>query len=163
ALGERAADRRPALANDGHPDAGGSAMNGNGGLPVLLAEAEKWREMGRDFRVDHAKLDPSLIFASVVVLVLVVGFLWFLHRLMNRQEGRRLYNSPQQLFRSLCKLHELSGAECRLLAQIARAHHLSQPACLFLEPDQFNAAMTIPAFQSQRKQLDNLRGKLFAD
>ena len=75
----------------------------NSPLTALLAQANRWREMGRDFRVDHTKLDPSLIVASLVVLVAVIAFLWFLHRLMNKREGRRLYNSPKQLFRSLCR------------------------------------------------------------
>jgi hypothetical protein len=132
------------------------------GFPMLLAEAEQWREMGRDFRVDHTKLDPGLIFASIVVLVTVVGFLWFLHRLMNCREGRRLYNSPKQLFRSLCNLHELTRSERRILSHLARVDQLPQPACVFLEPDRFDAAMKAPAFQSQRKQLEQLRAKLFA-
>ena len=138
-------------------------MTSPGGLPVLLAEAEHWREMGRDFRVDHDKLDPSMIFASVVVLLLMVGFLWFLHRLMNRREGRRLFNSPKQLFRSLCKLHELTGAQQRLLKQLARNQQVPQPAGLFVDPDHFTAAIEAPAFQSHRKQLEALHGKLFAD
>jgi hypothetical protein len=131
-------------------------------LPVLLAEADSWREMGRDFRVDHTKLDPSLIIASLVVLVAVVAFLGFLHRLMNRREGRRLYNSPKQLYRSLCRLHELTAADRRTLAQLARSARLTQPASLFLDPDRFTAALKSPAWQSQRQHLERLHAKLFA-
>jgi hypothetical protein len=131
-------------------------------LPVLLAEADSWREMGRDFRVDHTKLDPSLIIASLVVLAAVIAFLGFLHRLMNRREGRRLYNSPKQLFRSLCRLHELTAADRRALVQLARSERLAQPASLFLDPDRFTTAVKSPAWQSQRQQLERLRAKLFA-
>ena len=127
---------------------------------ILFAEADHWREMGRDFRVDHEKLDPTLIIASAVVLITVVAFLWFLHRAMNRQEGKRAYNSPRQLFRSLCRLHELSGAERRALSYLARG---DQPAILFLSPDRFDAAIAATGSASQRKMLEALRGKLFAD
>ncbi len=132
-------------------------------ISVLFAEADHWREIGRDFRVDHEKLDPTLIVASLIVLVAVVAFLWFLHRLMNRQEGRRVYNSPKQLFRSLCRLHELSGAERRALAYLARGEQSPQPAFLFLSPDRVDAALASPGSDSQHKLLENLRAKLFAD
>jgi hypothetical protein len=131
-------------------------------LPVLLAEAQSWREMGRDFRVDHTKLDPSLIIASLVVLIAVIAFLGYLHRLMNRREGRRLYNSPKQLFHSLCRLHELTAADRRALVQLARSERLPQPASLFLDPDRFTTALRSPVWQSQRPHLERLRAKLFA-
>jgi hypothetical protein len=110
-------------------------MNATSFLPALFAQAEHWREMGRDFRVDHEKLDPTLIIVSGIVLVAVVSFLIVLHRLMNRQEGRRQYNSPKQLFRSLCKLHELTTAERKMLVQLARGQQLPQPGLLFLAPE----------------------------
>jgi hypothetical protein len=130
---------------------------------ILFAEADHWREMGRDFRVDHDKLDPTLIIASVIVLTTVVLFLWFLHRMMNRQEGRRVYNSPKQLFRSLCRLHELSGPERRALTSLARGEQPTQPAILFLSPERFDAAIAVTKSASQRNLLENLRAKLFAD
>jgi hypothetical protein len=132
-------------------------------LPMLLAQIERWREMGRDFQVDRPKLDPSLIVACVIVLLAVIIFLWFLARLMNRQEGRRQYNSPKQLFRSLCRVHELTAGQRRLLMQIARAQHLPLPGSLFLEPDRFDAALRSPLFQSQHPALEKLRRKLFSD
>lgn len=137
-------------------------MNAAGIPPVLFAQAENWREMGRDFRVDHAKLDPTLIIVSVIVLVAVVTFLIALHRLMNRQEGSRQYNSPKQLFRSLCKLHELTSAERRLLSQVARTHQLAPPGLMFLAPEKLDATIAA-ASTAQRKPLEALRAKLFSD
>jgi hypothetical protein len=131
-------------------------------LPILLAQADRWREMGRDFRIDHTKLDPTLIVASLIVLVAVIAFLFFLHRLMNRREGRRLYNSPKQLFKSLCRLHDLTSAERRTLLNLARSQELPQPASLFLAPERFAAALESPAWQPHRRQLERLRAKLFA-
>ena len=133
-------------------------------VTMIFAETKSWREMGRDFRVNHSKLDPTLIVASVIIVALVVAFLWFLHRMMNRQEGRRLFNNPKQLFRSLCRVHELTGGERRLLKQLARAQDVAQPAGLFLAPERFDAARESPAFQAppQRAHLERLRAKLFA-
>jgi len=132
-------------------------------FPTLLAQAENWREMGRDFRSDHLKLDPGLIVASLAVLVAVVIFLFVLARLMNRQEGRRIYNNPKQLFLGLCRAHELTSAQRRLLVQVARAENVVLPASLFLEPDRLTAAAANPSFRSQKAQLKALRETLFAD
>jgi hypothetical protein len=129
--------------------------------PLLLAQIEKWREMGREFQSDHPKPAPGLIAASLIVLAIVVVFLWLLARLMNRQEGRRLFNNPKQLFKSLCRAHDLSGADRRLLLQIARIGQISQPASLFLEPEPFDAAETNPALDEQQSAIGNLRGRLF--
>ena len=111
----------------------------------LIAQIDKWHEMGREFQSDHSKLAPELVFASLSVLAVVVVFLWLLTRLMNRTEGRRVFNNPKQLFRSLCRAHQLSSGERRLLVQIGRARQIAQPASLFLEPEQFDAAAEIPA------------------
>jgi len=127
-----------------------------------LAQIDKWREMGRDFQSDHSKLAPGLIVASLFVLAIVVVFLWGLARLMNRQEGRRLFNSPEQLFRSLCRAHELSGADRRLLVQIGRSRQVLQPASLFLEPDQFDAATADSVFRGQERAIKKLRDRLFS-
>jgi hypothetical protein len=130
--------------------------------PILpLAQIDKWREMGRDFQSDHSKLAPGLIAASLVVLAIVVVFLWILARLMNQQEGRRLFNDSKQLFRSLCRAHELSRADRRLLIQIGRIRQCVQPANLFLEPDQFDAALEQPVFHGQRLAIQKLRDRLF--
>lgn len=131
--------------------------------PLLLAQIDKWEQMGRDFRTDHTKLDPSLIVASIVTLLVVIVFLWGLSRLLNRQEGRRLFNSPKQLFRSLCRAHELSRAQCRLLLQIARSQGATQPASLFLEPELLESAARQPQFKSQQEAFRQLRARLFSD
>jgi len=132
-------------------------------FPLLLGQIDKWEEMGRDFRTDHTKLDPTLITASIVTLLVVIVFLWGLTRLFNRQEGRRLYNSPKQLFRSLCRAHELDRAQCRLLLQIARTQNVAQPASLFLEPERLDSAVRQPQFKGQEDSLRQLRARLFTD
>ena len=131
--------------------------------PLLFGQIDKWEQMGRDFRHDHTKLDPSLIVVSIVTLLVVIVFLWALSRLLNRQEGRRLFNSPKQLFRSLCRAHELSRAQCRLLLQIARSQNVSQPASLFLEPERLDTAARQPQFKSQQEAFRHLRARLFSD
>ncbi len=128
----------------------------------IFAQAEHWREMGRDFRVDHDKLDPTLIIVCTVVLAVVTGFLFALHRLMNRQEGQRQYNSPKQLFRSLCRLHGLTGGEKRLLMQLARGEGLGQPGMLFLAPERFDEAIAVAKSPAHKRALESVRGKLFA-
>jgi hypothetical protein len=137
-------------------------MNAIANLPLLLAQSDRWREMGRDFRVDHTKLDPGLIFVSLVVLAAVMCFLVWLNRMMNRQEGRRLYNNPKQLFRSLCRAHDLSRGQQRLLLQIARLQNLQQPAVLFVEPERFDQAAKAWTSQAAATNAAELKQILFA-
>jgi hypothetical protein len=136
-------------------------------LPIfgagLLAQAENWREMGRDFRSDHTKLDPALIVASLLVFVAVVAFLVVLARFMRREEATRQFNDPKELFDSLCQIHELTPPQRRLLAQVAKQQNLPQPAFLFLEPQRLASAAGDPTLHGQAEQLRILRGRLFAD
>jgi hypothetical protein len=127
----------------------------------LLAQMDKWREMGRNFQSDRPTHSPALVVACLSVLAVVVVSLWLLVRLMNRQEGRRLSNDPRQLFRSLCRAHQLNRADRRLVAQIGRLRQLAQPASLFLEPDQFDAAAELPALHGQEAAIKRLRNRLF--
>jgi hypothetical protein len=136
-------------------------MNALANLPLLLAQSDRWREMGRDFRVDHTKLDPGLIFVSLVVLVAVVVFLAWLNKMMNRQDNRRLYNNPKQLFRSLCRAHDLSRSQQRLLLHIARHLNLAQPAVLFVEPERLDQVAKAWQSQSAGAQLVELKQILF--
>ncbi len=135
-------------------------MEHNLAFPMLFAQSDRWRDMGRDFRADHSKLDPGLIFVSLVVLVAVIGFLWWLNRMMNRQEGRRQYNNPKQLFRSLCRAHNLTRAQQRLLLNVARIQGMTQPASLFLEPDRFDEAAK-GGLSAAAEQLAELKKHLF--
>ncbi len=128
---------------------------------MLFAQIDKWREMGREFQTDHSKLGPSLIVASVMVLLIVGLFLYSLYRLMNRQEGRRLFNNPKQLFRSLCRAHQLARADRKLLLHISRVRHVAQPASLFLDPEQLDAAIGEGDFAGQENQIESLRTRLF--
>jgi hypothetical protein len=130
---------------------------------TLLAQIDKWQEMGRDFRSDRPKFDPTILFACFGILLAIICAIWFLSRILTRQEGRRLFNSPRQLFRGLCRAHELNGADRRLLMQIARFENIPQPASLFLQPESFDSAARRPQFKEQAPQLRQLRGRLFRD
>jgi hypothetical protein len=129
----------------------------------LFAQIEKWHEMGREFQSDHSKLAPDLIVVCILVLVIVILFLWGLVRLMNRQEGRRSFNNPKQLFDSLARAHQLNRQDRRIFLQIARVHQVAQPSRLFLDPDQFDAALAQHELQGQETAIAKLRDRLFAN
>lgn len=129
----------------------------------LLAQIDKWREMGREFQTDRPKLGLGTVIASIAVLAVVIVFLWLLARLMNRQEGRRLFNNPKQLFRSLCRAHHLNRADRRLLARIGRLRRLPQPASLFLEPEHLDRAWENPACRGEQAAIKRLRARLFGE
>ena len=128
---------------------------------ILLGQIEKWQQMGRDFRADRPKLDPTILIACSGILLAIVCGIWFLSRLLKGEDGRRLFNSPRQLFRNLCGQHELSRTECRLLKQIARFQNIEQPASLFLQPEAFDIAARHPEFAQQMSLLRKLRARLF--
>jgi hypothetical protein len=128
---------------------------------ILLGQIEKWQQMGRDFRTDRPKLDPTILIACFGILLAIVCGIWLLSRLLTRQEGRRLFNSPRQLFRGLCGQHELSRTERRLLKQVARFENIEQPASLFLQPEAFDIAARHPEFAQQVPQLRDLCRRLF--
>ena len=130
---------------------------------TVLAQTDRWKEMGRDFRADHSKLDATLLIVSVVVLIGVLIFMWILNRAMTQQEGPRLYNDPKQLFRDLCRAHELTGGQRRLLLAIARSQKLQQPAMLFVEPDRLTAAQAAKEFRRYKGTLGKLSSALFND
>jgi hypothetical protein len=70
-------------------------------------------------------------------------------------------DNPWKLFRELCQVHRLDGPSQRLLAQLARARRLPQPAQIFLTPSAFEPADLPAGLREKADQLLRLRGMLF--
>lgn len=93
---------------------------------VLLAAAKR------------SAISPGLIvicLASVLTIALAVGAYFMMrHRQPSVQEQTR------SLFRELCRAHQLSSAQAKLVMRLAQGLHLSCPATLFVD----NTAWRIP-------------------
>jgi len=132
-------------------------------LPVLFGQNDRWRDMGAGFRGEKAQLSFAELFTSVSIIVAVILTLWLLSRLMTRREGRRLYNHPRHLFRSLCRAHGLSGAEQRLLRQVAVTRQIANPSGLFLDYEALEQARWDPRLKRHSDLIANLCDRLFLE
>jgi hypothetical protein len=110
-------------------------------------------------RFDHQRpvydLGQILMILAAAAVAAAVGLVFM------RLLGRIRTNSPQELFRELCRAHGLTRSSRRLLKQLAAARKLSHPAALFLEPSYFEFSDLPPALQSAKKDLQGLRDRLF--
>ena len=130
---------------------------------MLIAEQDRWREMGAGFRGDRATLDMHDVWIGLAALSVVILFFLILAKITARQDTRRIFNSPAALFRGLCNEHHLDRSERKLLKQMARAAGYDQPARLFLEPGCFEPRELSAALRSQLDQIAVLRVKLFGE
>ena len=127
---------------------------------VLLAAKEPAGDLG-EFRLkDLPDIGPYelLILSSVTVLV-VIAMVW---RKSSRRRRRDFdYNSPPRLFSELCRAHQLTRSNRRLLKQLAAARNLKSAATLFVEPEYFDLTILPPALKPSAQELRQLRHRLF--
>ncbi|REK23360.1 MAG: hypothetical protein DWQ42_15470 [Planctomycetota bacterium] len=128
----------------------------------LLAQSSRLESLSSGLRgkaVDSNGTEVLIGFAIVAGLVLLgCGA----YALWSRGERSGHFNNPKELFRSLCRAHELDRASRRFLKQLAVHQRLAQPARLFLEPERFEADNLGPGLQSQRDLASELQRRLFA-
>jgi hypothetical protein len=128
---------------------------------ILMAQQGRVGELGRGIRARRAQFETQDLITIGLILggiALAVGTLSYLLRLHQRRRGRA---RPLRLFLSLCKAHRLRWSERWLLWRLARAHRLTDPARLFIEPPLLRAPSKSPSLQSRRAQLRQLRLHLF--
>lgn len=129
---------------------------------LLLAERSPFRDMGSGFRDRREHFDPLELLPWLLVFAVVLAALVVVSRYLNTKDNRRLYNNPTALFRALCRAHELTRADERLLWQVVRFLELEQPAAVFLDPDRFAEAISDQDFRRHQEALEVLAARLFA-
>jgi hypothetical protein len=70
-------------------------------------------------------------------------------------------DDPHRLFRELCLAHKLDRGNVRLLAHLAEALRLEQPAQIFLMPAAFEPARLTASLRTRSAELKQLRERLF--
>ena len=128
---------------------------------MLLAQSSRLRALGSGVRGRRAQFDSGDLFTMVVVLAVFVVGLVVHSKLMSRQERRRSFTSPGELFRALVKAHGLDRSSRRLLRQIASYQRLAEPARLFLEPERFEPANLSVPLRARAAVVAALRDRLF--
>jgi hypothetical protein len=131
-----------------------------GGLG-LLADRSALRDLGSGFREKREHFDATDLLFWFLIVVGIFVVLAVVARVLGRHDKHRLFNSPQALFKALCRAHELDRSARRLLLRIAHAQQLNPPARLFLEPALFDLQRLGPAFQSRQTEIEALAGKIF--
>ncbi|HEV7223761.1 MAG TPA: hypothetical protein VGN42_13725 [Pirellulales bacterium] len=130
---------------------------------LLGDQNDMLRNLARGFQGKEAELDVGGLLTSMLVIAGFLLSIWLLSRWATQQERSGSYHSSRELFRSLCRAHQLDRTQRRLLRRLARAHQLAQPAALFLEPQRFSPARWGVDFQSQAPAVLALRARLFAE
>ncbi len=97
-----------------------------------------------------------LVFGVIIGLICGIGYAatQFAHKWK--------YNSHPSLFYSLCRVHDIDRGTRSMLKQVIRHHGLTQPACLFTEPQWLDPAKLGKPFKAKAQQLIALRKRLFA-
>jgi hypothetical protein len=117
--------------------------------------------MAGGFRGENNNVDVSQMLLFLAGMAAVVAALFLVDRWIRRRSRFKMYESPAELFRQLCRMHELGRPECQQLKQLAAHWQLALPAMLFVEPDYFRAEKLPPDWHDRMPQIEQLHRKLF--
>ncbi|HEY4235557.1 MAG TPA: hypothetical protein VGM76_19150 [Lacipirellulaceae bacterium] len=117
--------------------------------------------MGGGFRGENNQFDVSQMLVVVAVLASISAVLFLLDRWIRRRIRLKTYESPTELFRQLCRTHELDRSARRLLQLLASQWKLANPASLFVEPDYFRPEKLPADWYDRAPQLELLHRQLF--
>ena len=95
-------------------------------------------------------------------LALGVLAIWLFAHFRSPRPKEHAPQRPQQLFRELCRAHQLTAAQELLLEWVVNDRQLNQPGLLFLDPLLLERAISRSDTPGVRKRLTDLRSKLFA-
>lgn len=101
-----------------------------------------------------------LTFVLVSAITAGVTYWYVTHYVQERQK-RDSYDDPQELFRELCRVHEIRREESQLLRRMADELELETVLLLFVEPSYYETALNDPRFHADSSLLYRLRSRLF--
>lgn len=131
-------------------------------LSPLFADQHAIRNIARGMQSHQSHVDLGDLTKALLFFCLFFVSVWGVARLVPGKERAAVCLNPGALFRALCRAHQLGRSDRNLLRQLARAHHLEQPALLFVEPGHFDTEVLGEAFRKQHDHLTELRARLFA-
>lgn len=129
---------------------------------LLLANQPALRGLGRGVQHARQPFDGGGLTTALLVFCGFFVCVWGVARLFVRSEGPAALNSARGLFGELCRAHQLTRNDRRLLTHLARHHRLADPAGLFLDARWLDPSLCGPAWQKHAGRLRELRLALFA-
>ncbi|MDP6446882.1 MAG: hypothetical protein QGG36_31210 [Pirellulaceae bacterium] len=120
---------------------------------------QHYNHLGERFR-SGARVDVAAIIFMMIVLAAVAVIAWVCIHLFNARERVRC-NHPGRLFNELCRAHEISLADRRLLKQLALRNQLDHPGMLFVQPGCFDIGESTGTCAISRR-VEALKQKIFA-
>jgi hypothetical protein len=124
---------------------------------LMLATQAVWG------RFDHERpsFDATHWWLLFGCIVLFAGFAVAIYR--SSRQGKCDFDADSQvkLFRDLCRAHQLSSRNQRLLRRLASARGVAEPARLFIEPKHFEPAHLPETLKASADQIRRLHGRLF--
>jgi len=117
--------------------------------------SEGFRSIGYGDKAYETMIVAGVILGICIALLLV-------GRYYRRFERMKSYDSPPELFRELCRLHQLDWSSRRLLRRLATEWEMTSPALLFVEPERFNVSRLPMEWHEETDRLETLRAKLFS-
>ena len=139
-------------------------------LQIFVLGQNRISQMGKHFR-EGGKDDSRVeLFLWVIVVPLAIAILliaWWQSRSSETEDT----SSPAQLFRELCRSHQLTLPQQLTLRKIAQLAKVSSPAIIFVRRDLFETAVAgfkedKPRFWWQRnrssEQIEDLRKTLYS-
>jgi hypothetical protein len=127
----------------------------------LVLFAVRRQDLGGGFRGENNDYDIAEMVIVVSVLAVVISLLYLVDRWIRRRNRIKMYESPTELFRQLCRVHELGRSESQQLKQIAAYWKLVHPGALFVEPDYFRPDKLPADWYERVPQIELLHRKLF--
>ncbi len=128
---------------------------------LLLAQHSRWRHLGDRFGGTNAGVDTTDIVLLLAAIAVAVIGVFVLKHYAPDNDRRGKYNDPRQLFRELCRTHDLRRADRRLLARLATWRGLADPAMVFVTPECFETSALPPELAGAAHEVAQLRVQLF--
>ncbi|MGE0607507.1 MAG: hypothetical protein AB7O62_10460 [Pirellulales bacterium] len=133
-----------------------------GWLLAAGGEMDRIAGLGGNFRGERAELGLDKVCLIGAFFVGLCFIVWLVARLFDDQQPKRPFYSRRKLWRALCRGHQLSRSERKLLSILSKRNRLKDPAILFLRPELFDLNHTEIAGDRKAAATAALKAKLFA-
>ena len=131
-------------------------------LPALFADQQAIRNVMRGMQGRQTGIDTSGLATALMIFCLFFVCVWGFARVFIKSDFGTIKNSPQTLFRELCRAHKLSRSDWWFLLRLARHYRLNNPVFLFLEPQRLDPETCGETWNRHAPRLRELQQKIFA-
>lgn len=136
-------------------------MNGFPLSLLMLSQISHWQRLGDGLHRGKSDFEFADFLPAIAILVgLSIAIAVFI-KVRRRNDMTKRCNDPEKLFRELCLIHKLDRESQKLLAQLAEAAGLRQPAEVFVRPSLYEGEHLPEQMRRDQQRLRQLSEKLF--